>query len=160
MVLVHLAEMKCRYSALEWVKTYKAKISTLRGTIAADFDPFHCELLNVSSQAEVTDEAVAKELATKYGTAIATQVAPAADGLSFAKRRLLRAGIILYGAKVTFAKILGIGLAGLLTDLYVVSSTLFLGFALGKKLGLGDALVTLISTGSAICGCLRWVLSA
>jgi uncharacterized integral membrane protein (TIGR00698 family) len=81
------------------------------------------------------------------------KLAPAADGLSFAKRRLLRAGIILYGAKVTFAKILGIGLAGLLTDLYVVSSTLFLGFALGKKLGLGDALVTLISTGSAICGC-------
>lgn len=60
----------------------KAKISTLRGTIAADFDPFHCELLNVSSQAEVTDEAVDKELATKYGTAIATQVAPAADGSS------------------------------------------------------------------------------
>ena len=41
---------------------------------------------------------------------------PAAEGLSFAKRRLLRAGIILYGAKVTFAKILGIGLPGLLTD--------------------------------------------
>ena len=59
----------------------KAKISTLRGTIAADFDPFHCELLNVSSQAEVTDEAVTKELATKYGTAIATQAA-AADGSS------------------------------------------------------------------------------
>eukprot|EP00961_Rhodomonas_salina_P220131 2976101-Rhodomonas_salina.1 len=76
-----------------------------------------------------------------------------AVGMSFAKRRLLRAGIILYGAKITFAKILGIGLAGLLTDLYVVSSTLLLSFCLGKALGLTPALTTLISTGSAICGC-------
>ena len=78
---------------------------------------------------------------------------PAAEGLSFAKRRLLRAGIILYGAKVTFAKILGIGLPGLLTDLYVVLSTLALGFGLGRALGLSESLTTLISTGSAICGC-------
>lgn len=63
-------------------------------------------------------------------------MAPTSIGMAFAKRRLLRAGIILYGAKVTFAKILGIGLPGLLTDLYVVSSTLLLGFSLGKALGL------------------------
>ena len=78
-------------------------------------------------------------------------MAPTAVGMSFAKRRLLRAGIILYGAKVTFAKILGIGLAGLLTDLYVVSSTLAIGFGLGRLLNLSEALVTLIATGSAIC---------
>ena len=76
-----------------------------------------------------------------------------AVGMKFAKQRLLRAGIILYGAKITFAKILGIGLPGLLTDLYVVASTLTFGFALGRALGLSEALVTLISTGSAICGC-------
>ena len=74
-------------------------------------------------------------------------------GMKFAKQRLLRAGIILYGAKITFGKIFGIGLAGLLTDLYSVSSTLVLGFGIGKALGLSEALVTLISTGSAICGC-------
>jgi len=74
-------------------------------------------------------------------------------GMKFAKQRLLRAGIILYGAKITFSKILGIGLPGLLTDLYSVSSTLLIGFALGKALGLSEALVTLIATGSAICGC-------
>ena len=54
---------------------------------------------------------------------------------------------------VTFSKILGIGLPGLLTDLYSVSSTLILGFVLGKALGLSEALTTLIATGSAICGC-------
>ena len=40
---------------------------------------------------------------------------------------------------------------GLLTDLYVVSSTLALGFGLGRLLNLSEALVTLIATGSAIC---------
>ncbi len=82
-----------------------------------------------------------------------SRMKPTAVGMQFAKRRLLRAGIILYGAKVTFAKILGIGLPGLLTDLYSVSSTLLIGFALGRALGLSSALTTLISTGSAICGC-------
>ena len=38
------------------------------------------------------------------------------------------------GAKITFAKILGIGAAGLLTDLYSVASTLVLGFALSLLL--------------------------
>ena len=78
---------------------------------------------------------------------------PTNVGMAFAKKRLLRAGIILYGAKVTFGAILGIGLPGLLTDLYSVTTTLALGFAIGKGLGLSSALVTLISTGSAICGC-------
>ena len=101
--------------------------------------------------------------ATAFGIAIGNTLrlfdpemkamAPTNVGMAFAKRRMLRAGIILYGAKVTFGKILGIGLAGLLTDLYVVSSTLLIGFGLGNLLGLSAALTTLISTGSAICGC-------
>ena len=81
------------------------------------------------------------------------RMAPTEVGMAFAKRRLLRAGIILYGAKVTFGAILGIGAAGLLTDLYVVSSTLALGFAGGRLLGLSEGLTTLIATGSSICGC-------
>ena len=101
--------------------------------------------------------------ATAFGIAIGNTIRivdpemkafePMQTGMAFAKRRLLRAGIILYGAKITFAKILGIGWAGLLTDLYVVSSTLALGFALGRALRLSEALTTLIATGSAICGC-------
>ena len=71
------------------------------------------------------------------------RMAPTEIGMAFAKRRLLRAGIILYGAKVTFGAILGIGAAGLLTDLYVVSSTLALGFAGGRLLGLSELLLAL-----------------
>ena len=74
-------------------------------------------------------------------------------GVTFAKARLLRMGIVLYGAKLTVQKILGIGAAGFLADLYSVGSTLTLGFGLGRALGLADPLTALISTGSAICGC-------
>ena len=101
--------------------------------------------------------------ATAFGIAIGNtlrafdpsmkRMEPALVGMKFAKQRLLRAGIILYGAKITFGKILGIGLPGLLTDLYTVSSTLLLGFGLGRALSLSPALITLIATGSAICGC-------
>ena len=118
--------------------------------------------------AEATASSVAVSLspllyATAFGIALGNVVrlwdpemkslAPTAVGMQFAKKRMLRAGIILYGAKVTFGKLLGIGLPGLLTDLYAVVSTLLLGFALGRALGLTESLTTLIATGSAICGC-------
>jgi uncharacterized integral membrane protein (TIGR00698 family) len=74
-------------------------------------------------------------------------------GVLFAKQRLLRLGIILYGAKLTVAKIMGIGAAGLLADLYSVGSTLGLGLALGHWLRMDAKLTVLIATGSAICGC-------
>ena len=76
-----------------------------------------------------------------------------APGVAFAKQRLLRLGIILYGAKLTVAKIMGIGAAGMLADLYSVGSTLGLGLALGHWLRLDAKLTVLIATGSAICGC-------
>jgi uncharacterized integral membrane protein (TIGR00698 family) len=77
----------------------------------------------------------------------------ASAGMRFAKARLLRGGIVLYGARLTMQKVLGIGAAGLFTDAYILASTLFLGFSLGRALGLDAKLTTLISTGAAVCGC-------
>ena len=77
----------------------------------------------------------------------------AAPGILFAKLRLLRIGIVLYGAKLTWSAVLGIGWpASFLLDLYAVASTLVLGSLLGRALGLSESLSTLISTGAAICG--------
>ena len=45
----------------------KALVSTLRGDITAAFDPFHCELLNVSAQEEVSEAAIAAQLGSHYG---------------------------------------------------------------------------------------------
>jgi len=76
------------------------------------------------------------------------------QGVRFAKTRLLRAGIILYGAKLTVQKLALTGVAGILADLYTVSSTLVLGWLLGVHvLKLKPQLTALISSGAAICGC-------
>lgn len=75
-------------------------------------------------------------------------------GIKFSKGRLLRLGIILYGFKITLQQIAGIGLAGLATDAFIVSSTLALGIVIGQRLfGLDEATSTLIGSGAAICGC-------
>ena len=75
-------------------------------------------------------------------------------GVSFAKTRLLRVGIVLYGAKLTVQKLALTGVAGILADVFTVSSTLCLGWVLGLHvLKLRLPLTALISSGAAICGC-------
>ena len=75
-------------------------------------------------------------------------------GVGFAKARLLRLGIILYGLKLSVQQISGIGIAGLLADLFTVTSTMALGLLIGvRAMGLAPPLASLIATGAAICGC-------
>lgn len=74
-------------------------------------------------------------------------------GIQFAAKRLLRTAIILYGFRVSFQQIASVGLAALILDVIVVTSTLWLGYFLGRKLlKLDHELSLLISVGSAICG--------
>lgn len=76
-----------------------------------------------------------------------------ASGVDFAKARLLRAGIILYGLRLTFQDIAQIGLAGVLIDALVLSSTFVLAQWVGRRLlGLDRRTTLLIGAGSSICG--------
>merc|ERR1719487_1658226 len=82
---------------------------------------------------------------------VVEQLAP---GVKFAKAKLLRLGIVLYGAKLTLQQILAIGLPGLLADTFTVVSTLYIGVKVGVgMLKLERPLAALISMGAAICGC-------
>lgn len=75
------------------------------------------------------------------------------DGVSFSKSYLLRAGIILYGFRITFQQIAGVGWAGLLIDVTIVASTFLLAVTLGTRLlKLDRDTSILIGAGSAICG--------
>jgi len=75
-------------------------------------------------------------------------------GVGFVKSRLLRAGIVLYGAKLTLQQLTLTGAAGVLADLATTSSTILLGWGIGTQiLGLSAPLTVLISSGAAICGC-------
>ncbi|WP_434524449.1 YeiH family protein [Photorhabdus asymbiotica] len=75
------------------------------------------------------------------------------EGIHFSKHYLLRAGIILYGFRLTFQQIADIGATGLLTDAIMLSSTFFIAIWLGKSLfGLDQQTSILIGAGSSICG--------
>ena len=74
-------------------------------------------------------------------------------GVGFAKARLLRAGIILYGLRLTFQDIGHVGVAGVLIDALVLGSTFLLAQWLGRRvLGMDARTTLLIGAGSSICG--------
>jgi uncharacterized integral membrane protein (TIGR00698 family) len=74
-------------------------------------------------------------------------------GVGFSKQTLLRAGIILYGLRLTFQDIAGVGIVGVLIDCLVLSSTFALACWLGTRVfGLDRNTAMLIGAGSAICG--------
>ena len=76
-----------------------------------------------------------------------------APGVHVAQRQLLRAGVVLYGLRLTFQEVAAVGLPGLLVDVIVVVSTLWLGAWAGRRLfGLDRHTALLTAAGSAVCG--------
>lgn len=75
------------------------------------------------------------------------------SGVEFAKSRLLRLGVILYGFHITFQEFAAVGWAGLLIDLCIVAGTFLLAVMIGQRLlRLDRDACILIGAGSAICG--------
>jgi uncharacterized integral membrane protein (TIGR00698 family) len=74
-------------------------------------------------------------------------------GVDFAKSTLLKAGIILFGFRVTFTQVAGVGWQGLITDILMLCGTFLLAVELGKRVFKLDKQTTLlIGAGSSICG--------
>lgn len=73
-------------------------------------------------------------------------------GLKFCSKRMLRTGIILYGFRLTFQDVIAVGVSALVIDAIIVTFTIFLGYWVGKWIGLDRDSTLLTSTGSAICG--------
>jgi uncharacterized integral membrane protein (TIGR00698 family) len=76
-----------------------------------------------------------------------------ADGVVFSKQTLLRAGIILYGLRLTFQDIANVGVSGVAIDAVVLTSTFVLSWWVGTRIfGLDRRTAMLIGAGSSICG--------
>ena len=73
-------------------------------------------------------------------------------GILFCSKQVLRAGIVLYGFRLTFQSVAAIGAPAIGIDAVVVVGTLLLGIILGRLLKMDGDLALLTSTGSAICG--------
>jgi uncharacterized integral membrane protein (TIGR00698 family) len=97
-------------------------------------------------------------LAIVLGMVVGNSVYPrisrtAASGVLFSKQTLLRAGIILYGLRLTFQDIANVGMSGVAIDFIVLSSTFVLSWWAGTRLfGLDRKTAMLIGAGSSICG--------
>jgi uncharacterized integral membrane protein (TIGR00698 family) len=97
---------------------------------------------------------VAIVLGMIVGNTVYGRISPAAAaGVTFSKQTLLRAGIILYGLRLTFQDIANVGVAGVIIDAVVLSSTFALSWWAGTRLfGLERNIALLIGAGSSICG--------
>ncbi|MDH1473731.1 YeiH family protein [Comamonas thiooxydans] len=97
-------------------------------------------------------------LAIIIGLLIGNTVYPAiasqcASGIAFTKARLLRTGIVLYGLRLTFQDIGQVGMAGVVIDALVLSSTFLLAQWIGQKLlGMDKRTTMLVGAGASICG--------
>ncbi len=97
-------------------------------------------------------------LAILFGIIVGNTFYPVAkpysdEGVKFAKHYLLRAGIILYGFRLTFQQIADVGATGLIIDAIMLASTFLIAMWIGRKyFGLDEQTVILIGAGSSICG--------
>jgi uncharacterized integral membrane protein (TIGR00698 family) len=88
------------------------------------------------------------------GNTIYRRIAPAAgDGVNFSRSTLLRAGVVLYGLRLTGRDIGQVGWSGVIIDAVVLASTFALAWLAGTRLlRLDRVTAILIGAGSAICG--------
>src|ERR1700674_3648922 len=73
-------------------------------------------------------------------------------GIEFSSRSLLRTGVALLGVKITLTQIAGLGLMPVATVVVGVASTILIGLALARRLGLRPAFGVLSGGAVAICG--------
>jgi uncharacterized integral membrane protein (TIGR00698 family) len=77
----------------------------------------------------------------------------AQPGLQFAQKTLLRLGVALYGLNLSLPQILQVGPAASVADVFIVSSTILVGWWVGYRwLRMDRDMVLLTSAGSGICG--------
>lgn len=97
-------------------------------------------------------------LAILFGMIVGNTVFPAIAeqtdvGVDFSKNMLLRAGVVLYGFRITFQQVLDIGVAGVLIDITMLSLTFTLAYVAGRHVfKLDKQTAILIGAGSSICG--------
>ena len=73
-------------------------------------------------------------------------------GITFCTKFVLRAGIIMYGFRLTYQQVMQIGLPAIVIDTIIVLFTIIIGVIFGRLLKMDRDISLLTSTGSAICG--------
>ena len=110
--------------------------------------------LPIMQSAQFSSLTIGIVLGIIVGNSVFARIATRTDvGVDYAKSILLKAGIILFGFRITFAQVAGVGWHGLLTDVVMLLGTFILAVQLGKRVfKLDEQTTILIGAGSSICG--------
>ena len=73
-------------------------------------------------------------------------------GFSFASKKILKTGIVLMGATLSFSQVLQVGKFSLFVMLFTLATAFGGGYLLGKAFKMNWKLSSLISAGTGICG--------
>ena len=110
--------------------------------------------LAIMQSAQFSSLTIGIVLGIIVGNSVFSRIATQTDvGVDYAKSILLKAGVILFGFRITFAQVAGVGWEGLLTDVVMLLGTFILAVQLGKRVfKLDEQTTILIGAGSSICG--------
>lgn len=110
--------------------------------------------LQIMQSAQFSSLTIGIVLGVIVGNSFFSRIATHTDvGVDYAKSILLKAGIILFGFRITFAQVADVGWQGLVIDMVMLAGTFILAIQLGKRLfKLDEQTTILIGAGSAICG--------
>jgi len=110
--------------------------------------------LPIMQSAQFSSLTIGIVLGIVVGNSVFAHIATRTDvGVDYAKSILLKAGVILFGFRITFAQVAGVGWQGLLTDVVMLLGTFILAVQLGKRVfNLDEQTTILIGAGSSICG--------
>ena len=74
------------------------------------------------------------------------------EGTKFAEKDLLNYSIVLMGANLNIAEIMGLGLNGLFFIVFQMTLTIFTAYWIGRKLKFNEKYCLLMASGNAVCG--------
>ncbi|TMO77171.1 YeiH family putative sulfate export transporter [Pseudoalteromonas sp. S3776] len=110
--------------------------------------------LQIMQTAQFSSLTIGIVLGIIVGNSVFSRIATRTDvGVDYAKSILLKAGVVLFGFRITFTQVAGVGWSGLLTDVVMLVGTFILAVQLGKRVfKLDEQTTILIGAGSSICG--------
>ncbi|MBB1288804.1 YeiH family putative sulfate export transporter [Pseudoalteromonas sp. SR43-6] len=110
--------------------------------------------LPIMQSAQFSSLTIGIVLGIIVGNSVFSRIATQTDiGVDYAKSILLKAGVVLFGFRITFAQVAGVGWEGLLIDVVMLLGTFILAVQLGKRVfKLDEQTTILIGAGSSICG--------
>ncbi len=130
----------------------RSSIAILPGLVAAIAVAIAARASGLVLPATISAVTIAVLLGLLAGQIPAVRAAGLEPGLAFTATRVLRLGIVLLGARLSFDQILGIGLPAALVVIVTMTAALLLVLGLSRVAAVEPALAVLLAVGAAVCG--------